>query len=549
MPAGRCGYRLQVSDGDLSLAADGFDLRGCRPPASNRDWISGPAAATFQWVTQGGPHMTGLWSALPFLPLVVAAQVPSDREAPRPTVSGVVYDSVMARPLAGARVQLTGVAGAVAGRSLSATSDQSGRFAFPSITPGSYVAGFFHEVLDSMGIESLPVSMVVGSEDRTIALTVPSSRTIISSVCGLAAVADSVGMLLGHVYSVGGGYLTGARVTVEWGETLIDGSDVRMRNVSSSVGTMGPGWFAICDVPAGIELTLSASHDADSSGYVNLTVPFGGVRQATFFVGGAWRVPASDIGPLGGDSAVAGGVERIWRGSARLSGTVLGEDGIGVPDARVLVRGTNLSATSNDRGHFFLDSLPGGTQTAEVRTLGFLPTTKVVHLDPARQSQVDFRIGDRAVTLDAVRVSANLVYSRNLARFRANRERNVGGVFVGPREIEQFRGMRFSNLVQGIPGVRVRYGGGFAILMEYTGTDDGHSQGLCVPQFYVDGQRSRYTAAEVEGLYGAGELAGVEVYVRGSQRPSEFQDIDSHCGAIVVWTRPQLRRPRTLPPG
>ena len=81
------------------------------------------------------------------------------------------------------------------------------------------------------------------------------------------------------------------------------------------------------------------------------------------------------------------------------------------------------------------------------------------------------------------------------------------------------------------------------------GTDDGQSRGLCVPQFYIDGQRSQYTASEIEGLYRADELSGVEVYVRENQRPIEFQDSNSRCGAIAIWTRPQLRRPGGTPPG
>jgi hypothetical protein len=92
------------------------------------------------------------------------------------------------------------------------------------------------------------------------------------------------------------------------------------------------------------------------------------------------------------------------------------------------------------------------------------------------------------------------------------------------------------------------YNRGFAILMDYRGTDDGGSMGLCVPQFYIDGQRSPYTAEEIEGLYRADQLAGVEVYIREGQRPIEFQDSNSRCGAIAIWTRPELRRPGNRPP-
>jgi hypothetical protein len=108
--------------------------------------------------------------------------------------------------------------------------------------------------------------------------------------------------------------------------------------------------------------------------------------------------------------------------------------------------------------------------------------------------------------------------------------------------------MRFSNLVQAIPGVRLSYREGFTIVMDYTGTDDGRSMGLCVPTFYIDGQRSQYTASEIEGLYRADEIAGVEVYVREGQRPIEFQDTNSRCGAIVIWTRPEMRRLPPRPP-
>jgi hypothetical protein len=461
-----------------------------------------------------------------------------------------VYDSVAGRPLVGASVQLTGMSDSVAGRAATSVTDREGRFSFAGLAPGRYVAGFYHDILDSMGIEGVPVAVDVGDKDLTLSLATPSSRTIIRTLCGPAALGDSVGLLLGHVHaSAGGGPLAGARVTAEWGETLIERGNVGLRNVSSSATAIGPGWFALCDIPAGVELTLSATHEADSTGFITLLVPNGGVRHATFYVGGARRVPGAMVDTVTAiDSTMPQpSVEMIWRGDAQLTGMVRGENGQPVSGARVFVRGTNLSATTNDRGYFGLDSLPGGTHTAEVRAVGYLPAVSVVHLSAERPANVEVFIGDRAVTLETVRVQATLVFSRNLARFQTNRQRNVGGVFVGPREIERFRGMRFSNLVQNIPGVRINYQNGFSVLMDFTGTDDGRSRGLCVPTIYLDGQRSQYTGAEIEGLYRADELAGVEVYVRASQRPLEFQDAGSNCGAIAVWTRPQLRRPG-IPP-
>jgi hypothetical protein len=278
---------------------------------------------------------------------------------------------------------------------------------------------------------------------------------------------------------------------------------------------------------------------------VNVEVPRTSVRHVRFHIGEARRVPTAavdTITPIDTTLRVLA-PEMVWRGDAQLTGIVRDERGQGAEGARVFVRGTNIANTSSDRGYFALDNLPGGTHMLEVRTLGYLPATRIVHLDPDQPLQAEVFIGERLVTLETVRVQATLVFSRNLARFQTNRERNPGGTFVGPREIERFRGMRFSNLVQSIPGVRLSYNGGFSILMNYAGTDDGQSAGLCVPAIYLDGRRSQYTAGEIEGLYRADEIAGAEVYVRESQRPIEFQDANSRCGAIAIWTRPELRRP------
>ena len=483
-----------------------------------------------------------------------AAQRPAAQG--RPSLSGVVFDSVAGRPLANATVQITGASGAVTGRRASAVTDTGGRYVVSDLPAGRYVAGFFHDALDTLGLVGEPRGVNIADTTATLNLATPSPRTIIGTICGANSVSDSLGLLIGHVNKTGTSTpIAGATVTVEWGETVIEKGSVRSRNMAADATTTGPGWFAMCDVPGEVELTVSAWAGADSSGFVNLEVPRTGVRHVTFYVGGAHRVrsaavdtitPIDTISPIDTTLKVLK-PEMVWRGAARLTGIVRDERGQGVNGARVLVRGTNIFSTSSDRGYFVLDSLPGGTQLLEVRALGYLPATSIVQLAPEQPTQTEVFIGDRLVTLETVKVTATLVFSRNLAKFATNRERNIGGTFVGPREIERFRGMRFSNLVQAIPGVRLSYRDGFSILMDYTGTDDGQSQGLCVPQFYIDGQRSQYTAGEIEGLYRAEEIAGLEVYVRESQRPIEFQDSNSRCGAIAIWTRPELRR-RAGPP-
>ena len=70
-------------------------------------------------------------------------------------IAGIVYDSLARRPLAGADVQLKRVRGAGTDTQRevrTATADQSGAFTFESVGEGTYVLGFFHLMVDSLGV-------------------------------------------------------------------------------------------------------------------------------------------------------------------------------------------------------------------------------------------------------------------------------------------------------------------------------------------------------------------------------------------------------------
>jgi hypothetical protein len=223
--------------------------------------------------------------------LSLAASVASAQG--RLSLSGVVFDSVAGRPLVGAMVQVTGAAGAVTGRTASAVTDTAGRYAVSGLPQGRYVAGFFHDALDTLGLVGEPRAVTVADTTATLDLATPSPRTIIGTICGATSVTDSVGLLIGHVHKSGTSTpIAGATVTVEWGETIIEKGSVRSRNMAADATTTGPGWFAMCDVPGDVELTVSVSSGADSSGFVSLEVPRTGVRHVTFYVGGARRVPS-----------------------------------------------------------------------------------------------------------------------------------------------------------------------------------------------------------------------------------------------------------------
>src|SRR5215831_8638508 len=68
------------------------------------------------------------------------------------TVSGRVYDSLANAPLVGATVQLvSSKPGSVA--PIQAITDSLGNYRLSAVPAGAYLLGFYHALLDSIGIE------------------------------------------------------------------------------------------------------------------------------------------------------------------------------------------------------------------------------------------------------------------------------------------------------------------------------------------------------------------------------------------------------------
>src|SRR5688500_13162729 len=93
------------------------------------------------------------------------------------SLTGIVIDSLRRRPLAGAEV-------VVAGTTLSALTDSSGRFYFESIPAGRYQLAFFHPLLDSMSVASAPRALSIPVEaGKAVLLAVPSAATLMRTIC------------------------------------------------------------------------------------------------------------------------------------------------------------------------------------------------------------------------------------------------------------------------------------------------------------------------------------------------------------------------------
>lgn len=469
----------------------------------------------------------------------LSAQDRTVAAAPAVRVSGVVYDSMAMRPLTGALVQLALVAapGAI-GSVRSIATDTLGRFDFPAVPPGTYLLGFQHVAVDSLGLGS-PLQRLdvrTASAVRT-AMAVPSMRSIIRTVCQRDGAKDSLAVLLGSVrHARSDGTLPGAFVSLRWGEVLLGrGGSMQRSTPIVDVFANEEGWYAAC-VPGNVQMTVRATHGTDLSGNVEIGVPVHAVFRRDIYVG------ASEAVMRAADTTSTGPrTERIVeRGRGELRGVVRSLNGGPVDGARVALLNGQGETRTNVRGEFVLQGLPYGSHTIEARAIGYVPTQEIADIVEFRPAATEFVLLDvSAYLLDTVRVAA----ARRLdAAERAGfeRRRRAGtGYFLDESVLDTLQANSFKELVRRVPGVRFTRGNTLTdIWREHLEFTSGQA-GPCTPAVYLNGIRL-VQGADLDEMVHPASVRRIEAYYRGVAIPAEFAS-NQTCGVLAVWTGPRRR--------
>lgn len=461
---------------------------------------------------------------------VVAAQ-PAPRSAVRSSVSGVVFDSLAGRPLAGAIVQLVN-ADSVSAAPLTSTSDSAGRYVLTDVHAGHWLLGFVHPMVDSLGVEapSQPLSLDGRSPARND-LFIPSAVTLRTALCGAAAVADSDALIIGFARHARTRFaVDSATVTAQWVELLLGMGTVNRRLAKRTVGTPESGWFAICGAPAGGMILLSAVHGADTSASLELEIPRSGFLRRDLYFGDARLASART------DSAtdsLTPGVQIT--GDGRVSGTVVAAKN-GAPLAGAGVSITNGPWTrTNDQGAFTLTGVPSGTRMLQVRAVAHYPIAVAVDVVEGA-APVRVAMSTLDAVLDTVRITAKRTGSGNLIAFLQRKRSSGAGKFITSEEIARRNPLETSDLFRTVAGLTVlrdRYGQD-VITMRGGLTFSGG--GRCQPTVYMNGMALRdLSARDINAFIRPNELVGVEIY-HGQTAPAQFSDFNG-CGSIVFWTR------------
>lgn len=449
------------------------------------------------------------------------------------TISGVVYDSTAKTPLAGADIQLV-AADNPAQLGPTATSDASGHYTLANVPDGHYKLGFFHPVLDSIGVDVPLRDVTIASHHSVRAdLAIPSPARIRAAVCGKsAAQVDQGALVLGIVRDANDGSpAAGVNVTGEWMEIAIDKGGMFRRMPTRTATTGDNGWFALCNVPSGGTMTLSAARGTDSTDLIAVDVPSEGFLRHELYIGSTRTVLSAT--PAKPSDSVKAKTVRVHYGNGRLTGRVIAEaTGKPIPGAQIgIVDGPHVSANQN--GEFSIGDAPMGTRMLEVRALGYYPEQRRVDVvngsTPVRIVLTTFR-----AMLDTVRIRARRLADVHDSGFE-QRKRSGMGKYLTADDIAKRGSVFASGIFRSIPGLRV--------LPTETG-DSIQMRGIfqnadwCTPEFYIDGHYMfTYDAEDLDAALLPKDIAAIEVYTESNVPPQFSHGMAGGCGSIVIWTK------------
>ncbi|HET7228876.1 MAG TPA: carboxypeptidase regulatory-like domain-containing protein [Longimicrobium sp.] len=427
-------------------------------------------------------------------------------------VTGTVFDSTTARPLAGARVSAAGH---------QAVTDSLGAYLIDDVPAGAYPLVFSAARLDSLRFNPPPVRVEVRVGETTVQnLAVPPLNVVWAAAC--AAGPAATGAVVGRVTTSGGQVAAGARVAAAWG--------------GAQPGTLGAavdstGVYRVCGAPAGVPLTLRVSNRDAAAVIPAVTTAADRPRRMDV------ELPVAGGAPREADVAAITGVVR---------------DAEGRPLAGATVRIDSLAAATTDAQGRFRTAIvtPGehqvtvthprtGSRTVPVPLPG---QGVVIELRAVDEGALSVRV-QRVVQLAPVTGQAQRSLGLAATGFY-DRQRAGIGRFITRPQLSRYPGHRVGDELRRVPGVRVVQSGGLdaraLAISTRGGTGIGQARS-CLMDVYLDGALVGGTllgaafSLSLDEIRSA-SLDAVEVY-QGAEIPPMYRNSHSTCGVILLWSR------------
>lgn len=475
------------------------------------------------------------------VPITTKAQSRQAAAASVGRLEGIAYDSIYARPLSGATIQLAFASNVAVTRL--ATTDERGRFVFDSVAPGQWIVGASHPWLDSLAVVQLTRGVDVKSRGITRAvIAVPSARSLITQECGASVAADSSGYVFGTLRSARPPHVSvSGTVRVEWPESEFVSGVFRRRLRELTLRTAPTGEYSVCGVPPDGLVRIQAWSGADSTGILLAGVPSHGIGKLDLTLGAALRVPLPDTmlasdssaafeGDTSSSASTSPATITLLRGTGIVRGVARTASGAPLANTRATVWGTGVNTTSGSDGRFALLDLPTGSHVLELRAIGYQSTRRVIDIVEGEPTMITAAL-DKPIDLTPIQIRElrSSMMGLDLSGFE-KRRRGATGIFLDATQLARINAITPVDVFRSVPRVRVVPGpGGDKIVFRKP-----PPQGWCDPTIYVNGMPVAGNFS-LDMYLNAADLRAVEIYTNGVLVPSEYP-AQTLCGSVVFWT-------------
>lgn len=460
----------------------------------------------------------------PFAAMSTAESQPTAR------LRGAVFDSVAHAPLVNASVRVFRADSPVVG--FDARTDSAGVFTISALRAGTWLLSFLHPRLDALRLDP-PVARleVVEAGGIEVTLAVPGPASLAQMLCGTRR-NDSTAVVVGDVRDAASRWpVAGASVRADWPEWIFAKGRMQREEVARVARSDSTGRFVLCGAPQGTTVTARAYAGTDTTGIIELAIPASAYVVADFMLDRNTRLMNAD------DTGAP------WRiGAAAVRGRVTTVDGQPFSNAVARVLGSGTVARTDSTGVFRIGDAAAGTQTVEVRAIGYDPVRQRVELRPGEALAAEVTLTKSRVMLDTVRVVAGRKLPPDVEAIERRWRRGLGTILDGAT-VRARSSTTLTSVLWSIPGVRLGMRNGYGNTVYVRG--NGGSE--CIPPIYLDGFRFVAGGLSIDELVAPDDVAALEMYPRAMQRPAEFTDLDD-CGVLVIWTRRYLGNVPVLDP-
>ena len=443
------------------------------------------------------------WFAILFCAAPIAAQQPA--ASPYAALAGVVVDSIHGGALTGAAV-------VVSGTERSAIVDSTGRFRIDSIPPGDHEIGVFHPLLDSLSISigsksvALPAGIVT-----TVLMSTPSAPTVVAAYCSEEERKRGMGAVVGHVLAVESDDPV-KDATVRYTSLTaiyVSGRQLKRDVFTREVKVKPTGDFALCGLPIVTGGTVRAARGDITTGEMVADIS-------------KWLV-----------ASVTLRLDTLKRGTAVVLGRIVDDKGKPVAHADVSLAGSRLKTVTGDSGTFALRDLPAGSQTIEVRKLGFGATDTALMLSSKSPVQFDMTLHTAPVTLSTVNVNA----LREAALVRVgfeDRKKHGLGHYLTEEQVKNRGAVQLSDLMRMMPGFIVRQTRFGQVILQ--GRGQSISNRGCVAYLVDRVPFADRPLGSIDTFVKPDDIIGLEVY-DAAEAPADLVVAPMSCAVVVIWTR------------